>query len=171
MNNRKITIGRFIITLLMLIITVIGGTYAWLSYTSKKSTLVLTIGDINDSKVIIKPYEISETMVPVNTNTSGVYSQVKVINNNDNKMLLSMFYVINQLDDVLINNGLKYTIVYSVTEDGDYTLVKTGDFTTIKDNKQVIDNNTLVAVTLLIAESNPKEKDILIDLVMNFLTN
>ena len=40
-----------------------------------------------------------------------------------------------------------------------------------KDNKQVIDSNTLVAVTLLIAESNPKEKEILIDLVMNFLTN
>ena len=38
-----------------------------------------------------------------------------------------------------------------------------------KDNKKVIDNNTLVAVTLLIAESNPKEKEILIDLVMNFL--
>ncbi len=34
---------------------------------------------------------------------------------------------------------------------------------------QVIDNNTLAAITLLIAESNPKEKDILIDLVMNFL--
>lgn len=40
-----------------------------------------------------------------------------------------------------------------------------------KDNKQVIDNNTLVAVTLLIAQSNPKDKDILIDLVMNFLKN
>ena len=39
-----------------------------------------------------------------------------------------------------------------------------------KDNKQVIDNNTLVALTLLIAQSNPKEKDILVDLVMNFLT-
>ena len=38
-----------------------------------------------------------------------------------------------------------------------------------KDSKQVIDNNTLVALTLLIAESNPKEKDILIDLVRNFL--
>ena len=38
-----------------------------------------------------------------------------------------------------------------------------------KDNEQVIDNNTLVAITLLIAQSNPKEKDILIDLVMNFL--
>ena len=34
---------------------------------------------------------------------------------------------------------------------------------------QVIDNNTLVAITLLIAQSNPKEKEVLIDLVMNFL--
>ena len=39
----------------------------------------------------------------------------------------------------------------------------------IVDGKQIIDNNTLVAITLLIAESNPKEKDVLIDLVMNFL--
>lgn len=38
-----------------------------------------------------------------------------------------------------------------------------------KENCQVIDNNTLVALTLLIAQSNPKEKEILIDLVMNFL--
>ena len=39
------------------------------------------------------------------------------------------------------------------------------------ENGQVIDNNTLVAVTILIAQSNPKEKDILIDLVMNFLNH
>ena len=38
-----------------------------------------------------------------------------------------------------------------------------------KDNTKVIDNNTLVAITLLIAQSNPKEKEILVDLVMNFL--
>ena len=40
-----------------------------------------------------------------------------------------------------------------------------------KDKKQIIDNNTLVAITLLIAQSNPKEKEILIDLVMNFLNS
>ena len=40
-----------------------------------------------------------------------------------------------------------------------------------KNEKQVIDNNTLAALTLLIAESNPKEKDVIIDLVMNFLNN
>jgi len=38
-----------------------------------------------------------------------------------------------------------------------------------KDDHKLIDNNTLTALTLLIAESNPKEKDIMVDLVMNFL--
>lgn len=33
----------------------------------------------------------------------------------------------------------------------------------------VIDNNTLVAITILIAQSDPKEKEVLVDLVMNFL--
>ena len=47
-----------------------------------------------------------------------------------------------------------------------------------KNGKQVVDNNTLAALTLLItaltlliAESNPKEKEVIIDLVMNFLSN
>lgn len=40
-----------------------------------------------------------------------------------------------------------------------------------KDGEQTIDNNTLTALTLLIAESNPKEKEVIIDLVMNFLNN
>lgn len=39
-----------------------------------------------------------------------------------------------------------------------------------KDSKQVIDNNTLTTLTLLIAESNPKEKEVIIDLIMNFLS-
>lgn len=39
-----------------------------------------------------------------------------------------------------------------------------------KDDKKIIDNNALVALTILIAESNPKEKDIMIDLIMNFIS-
>ena len=41
----------------------------------------------------------------------------------------------------------------------------------IVDGKQIIDNNTLVATVLLIAESDPKEKEVLIDLILNFLDN
>ena len=40
-----------------------------------------------------------------------------------------------------------------------------------KNGQQTIDNNTLAALTLLIAESNPKEKEVIIDLVMNFLND
>lgn len=42
------------------------------------------------------------------------------------------------------------------------------DILTIED-KKVMDNNTLAALTILIAESNPKEKNIMIDLIMNIL--
>lgn len=38
-----------------------------------------------------------------------------------------------------------------------------------RNERQVIDNNTLTALTLLIAESNPNEKEVMVDLVMNFL--
>ncbi len=37
------------------------------------------------------------------------------------------------------------------------------------DGKKVIEANTLVALVIMIAESNPKEKDLMINLVMNFL--
>lgn len=38
-----------------------------------------------------------------------------------------------------------------------------------KNGEKIIDNKTLAALTLLIAQSNPKEKDVIIDLVINFL--
>jgi len=38
-----------------------------------------------------------------------------------------------------------------------------------KNGKQVIDNNTLASLTILVAQSNPKEKQIIVDLIMNFL--
>lgn len=42
---------------------------------------------------------------------------------------------------------------------------------TAKDGKNVIEPETLIAVTLFIAQSNSKEKEIIIELVMNILLN
>lgn len=39
-----------------------------------------------------------------------------------------------------------------------------------KENKKIIDNNSLACITILIAQFDPKEKEIMIDLIMNFLT-
>lgn len=41
----------------------------------------------------------------------------------------------------------------------------------IIDGKQIISNSALVAITLMIAESKPEEKETMVNLVMNFLNN
>ena len=37
------------------------------------------------------------------------------------------------------------------------------------DGEKIIDDYTLVAITIMIAESRPEEKEIMVKLVMNFL--
>ena len=39
-----------------------------------------------------------------------------------------------------------------------------------RDDSKIISDGALVAITLMIAESRPEEKDIMVNLVMNFLT-
>ena len=135
-NNKKN--NRLIIIIIMLLIVCIGGTFAWFTYRTRETALVLSIGDINDSKLIIKPYQIRETLTPVNTYTSGVYSQVTAINNSSNDMIVNLFYRINQLDETIINNGLKYTIASSDSVDGTYTEVTTGDFKAMSKNNEFV---------------------------------
>lgn len=38
-----------------------------------------------------------------------------------------------------------------------------------KDGKKIISNSALVAITLMVAESRPEEKDVMVTLIMNFL--
>ena len=133
--------------MLILSITIIGGTFAWFTYRSRESALVLSIGDINDSKVIIEPYQIREELIPTNSYTGGVYSQITAINNNSNNLIMNLFYKINQIDELLINNGLKYTIVSSDSKDGEYKELDTGDFINIKNNKIKIINTSIESNT------------------------
>lgn len=38
-----------------------------------------------------------------------------------------------------------------------------------RNHKQILEDKTLAALTILIAESNPIEKDIIIELIVNFI--
>ena len=79
----------------------------------------------------------------------------------------------NLLSGIFIKVSDGQDIYKSIEEKGAnflYLIVKNHVFAD-GNKRQVIDNNTLTALTLLIAESNPKEKDVIIDLVMNFLNN
>lgn len=124
---------RLIVLVLLLIFVIVSGTYAWYTYSSRKSALVLTIGDLPDAKVVLKPYQINGTIEPVNSYTDGEYTQIEV--NTSSNIEMSLYYKINELSEELINNGLKYTIVQSDSKDGTYTSVKTGDFKSVLDNK------------------------------------
>ena len=127
-NNFHMSLGRTILMVFMLLIVVVGGTFAWFTFASKESALVLTIGNINNTQITLSPYQIKEEgLTPVNTYTSGVSSNVKVVNG-DKSNRVTLFYKINELDTNLINNGLKYTIV-NVATNGTENVVKTGDFT------------------------------------------
>ena len=109
---------------------------------------------------------------------------------------INLIDIANRIDDELENNDAKgilkvigeYSKALNLLDDYDHKKLKKIDgnkriaatlfiyflnFYGIlyKNERQVIDNNTLTALTLLIAESNPKEKDVIIDLVMNFLNN
>ena len=128
------SIKRLLVIIIMMTIVVAGGTFAWFTYQSKEAALVLTIGEIDDTQIILKPYQVTGTMTPVTTYTDGVYSTVEVSNNNTATSSINLFYKINELDEELIDNGLRYTIVSSATQNGTYTEVKTGDFTQFKGN-------------------------------------
>ena len=59
---------------------------------------------------------------------------------------MSLFYKINQLDETLIDNGLKYTIVSSDLINGEYSEVVTGDFVdAIGNNELEILNIDIIA--------------------------
>lgn len=77
-----------------------------------------------------------------------------------------------------INNALKEELDNSTVEkfatvqkEGNRKITRNIEYynNLYKNENQVIDSNTLVAITLLIAESNPKEKEALIEVIMNFL--
>ena len=52
-NEVKVTnIKSLIITITLLVLIVTVGTFAWLSYRSKDTKMVLTIGDINNIQII-----------------------------------------------------------------------------------------------------------------------
>lgn len=152
----------------------------------------LNLLDDYDHKRISKPNGTKNNKVITYENCMNIVSLLKFNSDSDlfalerNKGLKAIIGAIYQSFD---GNDLYPTIeekasnfLYLITKnhtfiDGNKRIAATLfiyflDFYNIlyKEKGRIIDNNTLVALTLLIAQSNPKEKEILIDLVMNFLS-
>ncbi len=112
-NNK--TILAIIIAVLLITIT---GTFAWLSWKSKETALVLKVGDINGTIVTLKPYQLEGTLSPVQSYTDGLYTDVNITNNSTSNVYnVKLYYNISAIDDALKSEDFKYTILNTATNE------------------------------------------------------
>ena len=139
LENKK----RYILGIIIAIIAIISlGTYAWLSYRTNDTAMVLTIGDINNVRITMSPYQIDTKISPNLTYTGQPYTTVEVINNSSSPRNIKLFYTINAIDSELATTNLKYTIEKQavgassythITPDGNFSGASKGSVITIID--------------------------------------
>ena len=109
-NNQKVNNKSIFILILSLALVVITGTFAWLSWRSQNTAMVLTIGDIKGLTVSLKPYQINASLSPKSTYTDGIVIDVTAANAKNEADNFKLFYKIDTIDDALKDQGFKYTI-------------------------------------------------------------
>ena len=155
MNNEvKVTnIKSLIITIILLVLIVTAGTFAWLSYRSNDTKMVLTIGDINNIQITLKPYELDLELSPVlsytSLDTNNEYVTVTVTNNSSSTQYYSLYYDISEIDSSLQSTSFKYTILKSTDNGTTYTEDVTGNFSNanITDNFYILEEISIPANT------------------------
>ena len=113
-ENKSLKKVNIILTIVA-VIMVISGTFAWLKYRSDNTAMELTVGNINNVQITLKPYQLNLKLTPMLTytdlDTSGDYITVKVTNNGNDTENFQLYYDIDVIDSGLQNSNFKYTIV------------------------------------------------------------
>ncbi|MBR7042351.1 MAG: hypothetical protein IKI04_02495, partial [Bacilli bacterium] len=153
-NEVKVTnIKSLIITITILVLIITAGTFAWLSYRSKSTAMVLTIGDINDIQITLKPYQLDLELSPVLTYTSldanEEYVTVSVVNNSSSQQYFSLFYDIHEIDSSLVSTDFKYTILKSTDNWSTSNVDTSGNFASANttNNFYILDEVSIPANT------------------------
>ena len=136
-NTKIINIKNFLMILVIMISIISLGTFAWLSYRSNDTAMVLTIGEIDGMSVTLKPYQINSSLNPVTTYDSGIVIDVTANNKKSSSDNFKLFYKIDSIDSELVNSSFKYTVTKSTNNGSTYTEVKTGDFSTASSNSEL----------------------------------
>ncbi len=129
-NNdiNKIHIGSIIIIIIAIMIIITVGTLAWLTYRSKNTAMVLTVGEMDGMSITLKPYQITAALTPTNDYTTQQYVDITVTNKKTTADSFKLYYKIESIDAALIDSGFKYTIDKSTNNWSSKTTVKTSDF-------------------------------------------
>mgnify|MGYP002625428247 CR=1 FL=1 len=136
MEENTIKISHILFMILMIGIIIVVGTYAWLSYRSNDTAMVLTIGEINNVQVTLSPYQIKASLLPQVTYTSENYTSVTAVNNSSSSRKIKLYYKINNIDTELISSNFKYTIERS-TNGTTYTEYESGNFSSASNGSEL----------------------------------
>lgn len=139
----------YILIVLSIIIISLIGTLAWLTWKSKETALVLTVGEIDGTRVVLKPYVINESLMPTLTYDSNEVVNIKVTNNSNKLSSKVIFYYdIHRIDSELLTENFKYMVLKSTDNGSNYSEYKSDNFigATTSDNfvimEEVIPRNT-----------------------------
>ena len=146
MNNLKNKLSKksLLIIILMVVAVLFAGTFAWLSYRTQDTAMVLTIGDIKGLTVTLTPYQINDTLSPVSDYDDGIVVNVTAQNKSttsaDN---FKLFYAVDTIDGALKDEGFKYTITKSTNGGTSYSVIKNGNFlnATNRNNLEIYQEN------------------------------
>ena len=141
MGRKKIYLVWGILVLLVMI----AGSYAYFSWRTSESRLVLTVGDINNIQVVLKPYRIDTDILPVLTYENEDYVNVDVVNSNNKRNTFELYYKINTIDEELKNSNFKYTITKSTDGGNTYSEVKTDTFSSAEDDTEITIYSSIIS--------------------------
>ena len=141
MDRKKIYLVWGILVLLVMI----AGSYAYFSWRTSESRLVLTVGDINNIQVVLKPYRIDTDILPVLTYENEDYVSVDVVNSNNKRNTFELYYKINTIDEELKNSNFKYTITKSTDGGNTYSEVKTDTFSSANDDTEITIYSSIIS--------------------------
>jgi len=113
--------------------------------------MVLTVGDINNVKITMSPYQINSKISPNVTYTGEPYTTVEVVNNSSSPRNIRLFYTINAIDSELATSSMKYTIEKKAVGSSSYTaLTPYGNFNgaTKGDEITIIEESAPVGTTM-----------------------
>lgn len=130
----KLSNKNILLIVIGIVLVSLAGTFAWFTWRSNDTALVLTVGDISSAQVTLKPYKLNAELAPVTSYEDQVYTNVTAVNNSTTAKKVSLYYHINKIDSELISTSFKYTITKSTDNGSTYTEYKTGNFSTAANN-------------------------------------
>lgn len=129
-NVEPTNLRSIIIMIVIIVVVIVTGTFTWITYRSPDTAMVLTVGEMEGMTVTLKPYQITASLTPTNNYATQEYVSVTAQNKKPTAQTFKLYYQVDSIDQALIDDGFKYTIVKSTNDWSSQTVVNTGNFST-----------------------------------------